>query len=93
MLEMRQTAPGRVEMWNGGVAAGGAEWSMGELAWGREQVKTAHLTRFEAGSEDAEPLRAYLDYLWQSDGVAAVREPDGSLTWFSKALEKSYHSR
>ncbi len=93
MLEMRETAPGRVELWNGGVRAGGAEWTLDELSWGRERVKTARLTRFEARPEDAEALRAYLDYLWQSGGVAAVYEPDGSLTWFSKALEASYRQR
>ncbi len=93
MLEMRETAPGRVEVWNGGVPAGGAEWGMGELSWGREQVKTARLVRFEARPEDAQALRAYLDYLWQTAGVAAVYEPDGRLTWFSKALERSYSAR
>ncbi len=93
MLEMRETAPGQVEVWNDGVSAGGAEWSLDDLAWGREQVKAARLTRFEARPEDADALRAYLDYLWQSQGVAAVYEPDGRLTWFSKALEKSYEAR
>ncbi len=93
MLEMRQVAPGRVELWNDGVPAGGAEWTAGELTWGRERAKTARLQRFEASQEDTQPLRAYLDYLWQSDGVAAVYELGGSLTWFSKALEKSYETR
>ncbi len=93
MLEMRQTGPGRVEMWCGGVPAGGGEWSVEGLSWGRERVQIARLTRFDASAEDTEPLRAYLEFLWKSDGVAGVYEPDGSLTWFSTALQKSYEGR
>lgn len=90
MLEMRETAPGRVEIWNDGRPAGGAAWSYGEQKAGRERVKTACLKRFEAAGEDVEPLRAYLEFLWKGQGVAAVCELDGHMTWFSKALEKRF---
>ncbi len=90
MLEMRETAPGRVEIWNDGRPAGGAAWTYGELKAGRERVKTACLKAFEASEEDTEPLRAYLEFLWKSQGVAAVTEQDGTATWFSKALERRF---
>lgn len=90
MLEMRQTGPGRVELWNDGAPAGCGEWRPDELTWGRERAKIVRLRRFEASGEDMEPLRAYLEFLWKGDGVAAVVEPGGHLTWFSTALQKSY---
>ncbi len=92
MLEMRETAPGRVEMWSDGVSAGGAQWVYGELKAGRERVKTAQLQGFQASGEDVEPLRAYLDFLWKSAGVAAVEELDGRRTWFSKGLQKRFET-
>ncbi len=92
MLEMKQTGPREVTLWADGKVAGGAAWIWDALRWGKEQVTVARLTRLEATEGDLPSLWAYLEYLWQPLGVAAVQTPDGALKWYHQALEKSWQA-
>ena len=92
MIEMKQTGPREVTLWTDGALAGGAAWSWDALSWDRERVTVARLTRLEAQARDLADLWAYLEYLWQPLGVAAVQTPDGALRWFHKALEARWQA-
>ncbi len=90
MIEMKQTGAREVTLWVDGALAGGAAWAWDALAWGKERVTVARLTRLEAQARDMDDLWAYLEYLWRPLAVAAAQLPDGSLRWFHRALEENW---
>lgn len=92
MVEFRTDGPSRVTVVQEGRAAGEVRWTPAELAWGRERVKTVRLETLDCPAELTADLWDYLRYLWQKEAVAAVRMPDGTLTWFSHALERSWRA-
>ncbi len=91
MIEMRQTGPGRAELWEDGKSAGAAQWSTAFLSWGRERVKVAVIARLTAPEDRAGDFWEYLVYLWQKEGVAAAWR-EGALLWFSRALQESWQA-
>lgn len=93
MLEMKRTGENAVTLWDDGVACGGAAWSWATLAWGRERVTVARLSRLESRpGEDADALWAYLEYLWEGRAVAAAQLPDGTMKWYHTALQRSWQA-
>ncbi len=91
MIEMRQTGPGRAELWEDGKPAGAAQWSTAFLSWGRERVKVAVVAQFSSPEDRAGEFWVDLVYLWHKEGVAgAARE--GELLWFSRALQESWQA-
>lgn len=89
MVEFRPDTPGHVTLLREGQAVGQVRWSIHALSWGRERVKVALVEVLDSPKELTADLWDYLRYLWQKDAVAAFCQ-DGTLTWFSRALEQSW---
>lgn len=89
MVEFQPDGPGHVTLVREGQKVGQVRWSIRTLSWGRERVKVALVEALESPDALLPDLWDYLRYLWQKDAVAAVCQ-DGTLTWFSRALEQSW---
>lgn len=89
MVAFKPDGPGRVVLTQEGRQVGEVRWSVRALAWGRERAKVALVEVLESPAQLAPDLWDYLRYLWQKEAVAAFYH-DGTLTWFSRALEQSW---
>lgn len=91
MVEIHKTAEGAAQLWNDGEKAGFARWEMETLTFGREHVTVAARQKFDAEDPQlAEFLMAYLEDQWKLSGAAAWKDEEGTLRWYSRALEALY---
>lgn len=94
MIEIHLTGENTAKLWNEGVESGCASWGYETLQFGRETVTVAVLKAFSAADETlGEFFMAYLEDQWKQKAAAAWKNPDGEMTWYSKALERMYRER
>lgn len=91
MVEIHIAAEGAAQLQNDGENAGFARWEMETLRFGRETVTVAVRKEFRAAEPQlAEFLMAYLEDQWKWNGAAAWKDEEGTLRWYSGALERLY---